>query len=1147
MDNILRFPTTLSESAPTAPPTLPRYAELQVTSNYSFLRGASHPEELLAAAKLLGHEGLAITDRNTLAGVLRSHGRAAELNTRLVIGCRLDLRDGTSLLVYPTDRSAYSRLCRLLTAGKAKAGKGACFLDWQDVVAHAEGLLAILLPGEEDDTTQANLRRLHQSFGDRAHVALTLHRRPGDAVRLHRIVEMAQTSHVAPVVTGDVLYHAPDRRVLQNVMSCIREGCTIDAAGHRLERFADRHLRAPGEMARLFAAYPEAVARTVEIVERCRFSLSELRYQYPNETELPGETAQQALERHTWSSLPNRYAAGTPPEVLTQLRHELQLIGQLNYAPYFLTVNTIVRQARAMGILCQGRGSAANSAVCYVLGITAINPVESSLLFERFVSAERHEPPDIDVDFEHERREEIIQWIYEHYGRDRAALCATVVRYRSRGAVREVGKVMGLTEDVTAALASQVWGWSEDGVEEKHADQLNLNLADRRLRLTLDIARELIGHPRHLSQHPGGFVLTQDQLADLVPIEPASMKDRQVIEWDKDDIDLLKFMKVDILGLGMLGCMRRSFDLLEQHRGIRHDIASIPQDDKPTYAMIQKADTLGTFQIESRAQMSMLPRHKPARLYDLTIQVAVVRPGPIQGDMVHPYLRRRAGLEKPEYPHPELERVLGKTLGVPLFQEQAMQVAIVCAGFTPGEADQLRRAMATFKQTGGVSHFRDKMINGMVARHYTAEFAARTFKQIEGFGSYGFPESHAASFALIAYASSWMKCHHPDVFCAALLNAQPMGFYAPAQVVRDAREHGVEIRPVCVNASVWDCTLEDSDGRFMAVRMGLRMAKGLVQAHADAVIGRRGDGYRSVAEVWQLAAVPLAALERLAEADAFASVGADRRMALWAIRGLGEPPPPLLALCNDVSLSRSSRERAGVRAALPLAPSVSHLSHPHPGPLPPAVEGEESKGSQHTEPVVVLAPMAEGREVVEDYQSTGLSLRRHPVTFLRKDLRARGMITCATLAATKDGRRVTVPGIVLVRQKPGSAKGVMFITIEDETGIANLVLWPSLFEKQRRLVLSAGMIACRGRVQREGEVVHVVVEHLIDLSQELRSVGNRSLPFPIERGRGDGATHPGSADSREQVAAAGWRTRDIYVPDGRFSNGHIKVPTRDFR
>ena len=1085
-----------------------RYAELQVTTNYSFLRGASHVEELLATAKLLGHEAVAITDRNTLAGVLRAHGRATELGMRLIIGCRLDLQCGTSLLAYPTDRAAYARLCRLLTVGKERGGKGACVLDWSDVAHHQEGMLAVLLPDEDDG---ADLHRLRATFEGRAYLALTLRRRPGDAVRLRHLADSAQAARVATVVTGDVLYHSPERRVLQDVMSCIREGCTIDAAGHRLERFADRHMRSPGEMARLFASYPEAIARTGEIAERCRFSLAELQYQYPNETELPGESAQQALERHTWSSLPNRYPNGAPPEVLKQLRHELALIGQLDYAPYFLTVNTIVRQAKRMGILCQGRGSAANSAVCFVLGVTAINPVESALLFERFVSAERHEPPDIDVDFEHERREEIIQWIYDHYGRDRAALCATVVRYRSRGAVREVGKVMGLSEDVTAALASQVWGWSEEGVQEKHADNLNLNLADRRLRLTLDIARELIGHPRHLSQHPGGFVLTQDRLADLVPVEPASMKDRQVIEWDKDDIDILKFMKVDVLGLGMLGCMRRAFDLLEQHRGIRHDMASIPQDDRLTYAMIQKADTLGTFQIESRAQMSMLPRHKPARLYDLTIQVAVVRPGPIQGDMVHPYLRRRAGLEQPEYPHPELERVLGKTLGVPLFQEQAMQVAIVCAGFTPGEADQLRRAMATFKRTGGVSPFRDKMINGMVDRGYTAEFAEKTFKQIEGFGSYGFPESHAASFALIAYASSWMKCHHPDVFCAALLNAQPMGFYAPAQVVRDAREHGVEVRPVCVNASLWDCTLEEGDGRFMAVRMGLRMAKGLAEAHAAAMIERRGAGYGSVEEVWRRANVPVAALERLAEADGFASVGADRRAGLWAIRGLGEPPPPLLALC-----------------ALP----------PHPGPLPQAGEGEAR---------VVLPPMAAGREVVEDYQSTGLSLRRHPVSFLRRELRARGMVTCASLASTKEGRRVTVPGIVLVRQKPGSAKGIMFITIEDETGIANLVLWPNLFEKQRRLVLSAGMIACRGRVQREGTVIHVVVEHLTDLSQELRSVGSRAVPFPIERGRGDGATHPGSADSREQVAAAGWRTRDIYSPDGQFTNGHIKVPTRDFR
>ena len=1090
------MPQNGSRYGANSPLSQARYAELHVTSNYSFLRGASHVEELLLAAKALGLEALAITDRNTLAGMLRAHGRAAEVGMRLVVGCRLDLRDGTSLLAYPTDRAAYSRLCRLLTEGKTRAGKGACFLDWADIVAWGDGLLATLLPGEPDDATAAHLRRLHEGFGDRAYLALSLRRRPGDAVRLRRLAEMAQAAKVATVATGDVLYHAPHRRILQDVMSCIREGCTIEAAGHRLERFADRHLRGPEEMARLFADYPDAVARSLEMTERCRFSLAELRYQYPNETELRGETAQQALERHTWASVPHRYPNGAPPDVLKQIRHELTLIAQLDYAPYFLTVNTIVRQARRMGILCQGRGSAANSAVCFVLGITAINPADNTLLFERFVSAERREPPDIDVDFEHERREEIIQWIYQHYGRNRAALCATVVRYRSRGAVREVGKVMGLTEDVTGALASQVWGWSEDGVEEKHAEQLNLNLADRRLRLTLEIAQELIGHPRHMSQHPGGFVLTQDELADLVPIEPASMQDRQVIEWDKDDIDLLKFMKVDILGLGMLGCMRRAFDLLAEHRGERHDIASIPSDDKATYAMIQRADTLGTFQIESRAQMSMLPRHKPATLYDLTIQVAVVRPGPIQGDMVHPYLRRRAGLEKPEYPHPELERVLGKTLGVPLFQEQAMQVAITCAGFTPGEADQLRRAMATFKQTGGVSHFRDKMTRGMVERGYTAEFAERTFKQIEGFGSYGFPESHAASFALIAYASAWMKCHHPDVFCTALLNAQPMGFYAPAQIVRDTREHGVSVRPVCVNASAWDCTLEP-DGKFMAVRLGMRMAKGLAQLDAEAMIARRGGGYRSMAELWRRAGVKLAALERLAEADAFTTLGVDRRQALWAVRGLGEAPPPLL------------------RAPIQAEPSVSF----------PAMSG--------------------GGEVVEDYQTTGLTLRAHPVSFLRAELAVRGMIACHDLAAIRAGRRITVPGIVLVRQKPGSAKGVMFITIEDETGIANLVLWPSLFEKQRRLVLSAGMIACRGRVQREGEVVHVVVEHLTDLSRELRSVGARELPFPIARGRGDGATHPGSADSREQVAAAQFRTRDIYSPE-RLSTG-IKVPTRDFR
>ncbi len=766
------------------------YIELHVTSNYSFLRGASHVEELLLQARALGLSALGLTDRNTLAGIARAHQRAEEAGVRLVVGCRLDLADDVSVLVYPTDRPAYSRLCRLLSIGKARAGKGKCELHWDDLASHAEGLIGVLLDAPE------RLGPLREVFGDRAYLALTPRRRPGDAARLRRLATAARSARIPTVATGDVLYHVPRRRILQDVLTCIREGCTIDAAGFRRERSADRHLQSPAEMARRLAAYPDALARSLEVAQRCRFSLAELRYQYPDEIEDPALTPQQTLEHLVWDSVPNRYPEGTPDAVAAQLRHELGLIEQLAYAPYFLTVHSIVRFARGKGILCQGRGSAANSAVCYVLGITAIDPVQSGLLFERFVSPERREPPDIDVDFEHERREEVIQWVYDRYGRDRAALCATVIRYRTRGAVREVGKVMGLSEDVTAALAGQVWGWSEEGVAEEQAAELNLNLEDRRLRLTLDLARELIGFPRHLSQHPGGFVLTRERLDELVPIEPAAMENRQVIEWDKDDIDILRFMKVDVLGLGMLGCMRRAFDLLEKHKGERRDLASIPQEDAATYEMICRADTIGVFQIESRAQMSMLPRMKPHTLYDLVIEVAIVRPGPIQGDMVHPYLRRREGKEPVSYPKPELERVLGKTLGVPLFQEQAMQVAMVCAGFTASEADALRRSMATFKITGGVSHFHDKLVDGMVTHGYPRDFAERTFHQIEGFGSYGFPESHAASFALIAYASSWMKHHHPDVFCCALLNAQPMGFYAPAQIVRDAREHGVEVRPV---------------------------------------------------------------------------------------------------------------------------------------------------------------------------------------------------------------------------------------------------------------------------------------------------------------------------------------------------------------
>ncbi|MEA2791080.1 MAG: error-prone polymerase, partial [Acetobacteraceae bacterium] len=752
---------------------------------------------------------------------------------------------------------------------------------------------------------------------------------------------------------------------------------------------------------------------------------------------------------------------------------------------------------RSQHILCQGRGSAANSAVCFVLGITSIDPTRSGLLFERFVSAERKEPPDIDVDFEHERREVVIQWVYSTYGRHRAALCATIIRYRGRGAVRDVGKALGLTQDVTAALASQVWSWSEDGVAEEHAAALNFNMQDRRLRLTLELARALIGFPRHMSQHPGGFVLTEDRLDDLVPIEPASMENRQVVEWDKDDIDVLRFMKVDVLGLGMLGCMRRAFDLLAEHKNQRLDLATIPAEDPATYAMIRKADTLGTFQIESRAQMSMLPRLKPTTFYDIVIQVAIVRPGPIQGDMVHPYLRRREGLEEVEYPTPELRRVLEKTLGVPLFQEQAMQVAIVCAGFTASEADALRRSMATFKFTGGVSHFKEKLISGMVERGYTAEFAEKTFSQIEGFGSYGFPESHAASFALIAYASAWMKCHHPDVFCCALLNAQPMGFYATAQIVRDARLHGVEVKPVSVNDSAWDCTLEGP-----AVRLGLRMVKGLASIHADELVSRRGKGYRSIEEMWRRLRVPVAALERLAEADAFQAMKLDRRQALWAIRGLSDTRLPLF----DV-------------AAM------------------------EPGGEPDAEPAVALTAMTAGRQVVEDYRSTGLSLRRHPVSFLRSSLAPRQIVRCQDLLTIRDGKRVEVAGIILVRQRPGSAKGVLFVTIEDETGHANLILWPNVFEAQRRLILSASMIACRGKLQREGEVIHVIAEHLTDLSALLRSVGERDdKPFPLPHGRGDDAKRDSTPDSREKVVSP----RDIYVRDLHIKHG-IKVPTRDFR
>jgi error-prone DNA polymerase len=1103
------------------PDPAPAYAELQVTTHFSFLRGASSPEELFATAALLGLPALGIVDRNSVAGMVRAWDAQRTTGVRSIPGCRLDLTDGTALLVYPTDRAAWGRLTRLLSIGKARAGKGACHLDWSDVEEWNDGLIGMLVPDRADAVAQAALARTAGIFKDRSYLALSLRRRPRDAVRLQGLAAMAAAARVPTVATGDVLYHNPERRLLQDVVTCIREKCTIDVLGDRREAIADRHLKRPQEMERLFARYlgdTQPVARSIDIVERCVFDLEQLRYQYPDEIKVPGRTASQELERLTWQKAPERYPEGVTPRIRAQLEHELRLIDQLGYAPYFLTVHAIVAEARRREILCQGRGSAANSAVCFVLGITSIDPVRSELLFERFVSAERREPPDIDVDFEHERREEVIQWIYETYGRERSALTAVVSRYRARGAVREVGKALGLSEDVTKGLSSQVWGWSREGVEEKHAAELNLDTADPRLALTLELARQLIDTPRHLSQHPGGFVLTRDRLDDLVPIEPAAMADRQVIEWDKDDIDALGFMKVDVLALGMLSCMRRAFELLEADKGLKLDLATIPAEDPATYRMIRKADTLGVFQIESRAQMAMLPRIKPRTFYDLVIEVAIVRPGPIQGDMVHPYLRRREGKEPITYPKEELKRVLEKTLGVPLFQEQAMRVAIECAGFTATEADLLRRAMATFKLTGGVSHFRDKLIGGMVARGYDRAFAEQTFKQIEGFGSYGFPESHAASFALIAYASSWMKYHHPDAFCAALLNAQPMGFYAPAQIVRDAREHGVEVRSVDVNHSRWDCTLEEAAGPYKAVRLGLRMVRGLSNSDAAAIVSARGDNpYRTIAEIQRRAGVGSGALNRIGEADGFGSLGSSRRSGLWQVKGLGDAPLPLFAAADE-------RERVWRDEAV--------------------------------EPEVALAPTGEGQEVVDDYRSLSLSLRAHPLSFLRETLARRRIRPCSATRTVRDGRWIEIAGMVLVRQKPGSARGVMFITLEDETDIANLVVWTHVFEKYRRVVLGAAMMGVRGRVQREGEVIHVIADRLDDLSPLLASVGSRADAADLHRvARADVVKHGMGPDPRDPAERPLKAPRDIYIPDLRLGSGilpgqptqGIKIKPRDFR
>ena len=1025
------------------------YAELQVTTNFSFLRGASHPEEMVAAAAGLGTAAIGIADRNTLAGIVRAHTAARASGIRLIVGARLDLDDAPSLLCFPTDRAAYGRLCRLLSLGRRRAPKAECRLELADLIACGEGQMLVAVPPDDLDQNFALLLgRLKQDFGDRLSLAVAKLYQGDDDVRLATLAAIGSACGVPLVATNDVHAHDAARRPLQDVLTCIREHCTLRDAGYRLFANGERHLKPPAEMARLFRSHPGALARTIEIARRCAFSLDELRYEYPIDPVADGRTPQGELARLSWLGADERYPEGVPAKVKAQIAHELALIATLKFAPYFLTVHDIVRFARGRGILCQGRGSAANSAVCFCLGITAVDPARIEVLFERFISAERNEPPDIDVDFEHERREEVIQYVYQKYGRERAGMTATVISYRTKSALREVGKVFGLSDDAITALQRAFWRrpWAEVGADELRA--AGLNIQDPWLQQVIALAGTLKGFPRHLSQHTGGMVITRSPLNEVVPIGNAAMAERTVIEWDKNDLDALGILKIDILGLGMLSCVRKALALIERHHGRRLTLATVPAEDMAVYAMLCRADSVGVFQVESRAQMSMLPRLKPKEFYDLVIEVAIVRPGPIQGDMVHPYLRRRAGLEEVAFPSAELEAVLGKTLGVPLFQEQAMRIAIVAAGFTPSAADGLRRAMATFRNHGTIHHFRDRFLAGMGERGYEADFALRCFRQIEGFADYGFPESHAASFALIVYVSAWLKCHYPAAFACALLNSQPMGFYAPAQIIADARQHGVLVRGADVNASGWDCTLEPAAAGGPALRLGFRQIKGLREAEAGAITAARRRPFASIAELAARASLHRGTLETLARADAFGSLKLDRRRALWAVLGLDTAEPlPLFAAAG-----------------------------------------------RGLEPPVVLPPAGLGEEVSEDYRAFGLSLKAHPLALLRARLQTEGYLPAARIGRLRHEDRAKTAGLVVTRQSPGSAKGIIFITLEDETGQTNLIVKPAVFARTRATVLGARMIGVEGRVQRQGAVVHVLAERLLTLDPLLAEMGSSIAP-----------------------------------------------------
>jgi len=1025
---------------------LPAYAELHCRSNFSFLTAASHPEELVARAHELGYRALALSDECSLAGVVRAHVEARRLGFALLVGSEIRLADGPRLVLLATNRQGYGRLCELITRGRRRATKGGYLLERSDLAGGLADCLALWLPGPGEGESEGHW--LAELFPGSAWIAAELHCEGNDRAWLGYLKELAAASRLPLVAAGGVLMHVRRRLPLLDTLTAIRLGRSVGELGNAAQANGERHLRSRDRLARLYP--PELLEETLRVAERCRFSLDELRYEYPAELVPEGRTPAAHLRVLTEAGLRRRWPQGVPEKVRTLVERELGLISELRYEPYFLTVHDIVEYARSQGILCQGRGSAANSAVCYALGITEVDPERVELLFERFISRERNEPPDIDVDFEHQRREEVIQYVYRKYGRERAALAATVITYRPKSAVRDVGKAMGLGLDQVDRLAKGITWWDGQSVPPERLSEAGLDPASPVVCRVMTLVAELLGFPRHLSQHVGGFVIAAGRLSELVPIENAAMSGRTVVQWDKDDLDALGLLKVDCLALGMLSAIRRAFDLINGYRGTALGIDRVPAEDPQVYAMIQRAETTGVFQIESRAQMAMLPRLRPDCFYDLVIEVAIVRPGPIQGDMVHPYLRRRQGLEPVTYPSEAVREVLGRTLGVPIFQEQVIKVAMVAAGFTPGEADRLRRSIAAWRRRGTLEQFEQRLVEGMIERGYTEAFARQIYRQILGFGEYGFPESHAASFALLVYVSAWLKHHEPAAFFAALLNSQPMGFYAPAQLVQEACRQGVEVRSVDVLASDWDCSLEPGPGGEPALRLGLRMAKGLSRGGGERLVEARArQSFLSVEDLARRARLDRRDLHSLAAADALAGLAGNRHQASWQVAGLEEPPP--------------------LFAGLPAQPAL--------------------------DPIPLLPKPSEGREIVADYGSLGLTLRRHPLALLRRHLRHRRLLSAEEVRQLPHGSPVRTAGLVINRQRPSSANSVTFITLEDETDKVNLVVWKRLAERQRRVMLGASLLGVDGEVQREGRVVHVIAHRLEDHSELLGRLVARSRDF----------------------------------------------------